>query len=245
MTPRSISLAGLCLLCIGGPLAAQGEPTIGIREPATLLSDLPNARAAGFVGGESHFLLLPGIVGANGATIYGSDLGLIHKTKKNIGLQARVGVSNMDLGPESKTRVGGEFKVSGAIKKLSLAGKAAHTKTMDISGKTEFSAAGEVQFWNDKNNANRLSLGLTGSHVTVKPEGGASADGFLVMPGLVWKTGSTTEMRADYQLDADIAGEDNFSFALAQALNGVPGAPTLILAAAKHRTIIAKFLYIR
>jgi hypothetical protein len=242
---RSTFLVAITLAAIATSVSAQGDPSVGIRETATLLGDLPNGRAAGFLAGKGAFLLLPGIIGANGATIYGSDFGGTVKPSSDFGVQLKGTIGTMDLGAESKARFGGELKLTKAISKLSLAGVAAYVKTADISGKTTLTGAGEFEFWTDKNKANRLSIGFTGNHVTKSPEGGSSESGFTFLPGLVWMTGSTTRIAADYQLDSDIDDEDNFSFSVVQALNGVRGTPSLILAAAKHRTIIAKILYIR
>ena len=241
-TPLLVALT----ITVVTPAARAQDFTTGVRESARLLDSLPRGAGAGALGVNYNLLAMPGVTGVNGATVYGATFGFINKTViTRLPFQLKASGSSIDFGATSKMKVAGEAKaVIPALKKIAtVAVRGMYAHTEDIGNRTEATLAGERQIWNDKSNT--LKIGLTGNWVTKSPTGGTSTNGGTFLPGLIWNTGSSTEIDADYQFKSDIDGEDTYSASVIQALPGVRGSPTLIFATGKHRLVVAKILFIR
>jgi hypothetical protein len=251
------------LVLIINPSASHAQGGIdrerGVREPART-ADRLQVESPGQVGRipaaaaeppRHTFLLIPGIVFADGANVYGASLGYINRTLfKDRALQAKVGYKVTDFEAEeaessdkftAQLKVGllrADTKVLGIPTAMSLVEDFGRTPeratTNDLALASEFTVLPKLN----------LAAGVNVSYTLVSPDEGESVSDVTILPGIVWGGIPSTELSADYEFKNDVNGEDNWSFSVYRALFKKRVSGNALLGVAKHGTVFANLIFV-
>ena len=224
----TVSAVGI-LTCLARAAAGQSvlnDPVpLGVREGAGLIDQLPMERKAGFRPPTYQIVASPSLVSAQGMSIYGGMIGYVNRGALPIWpFQMRASVKNVDVGPTSHLRFGGDLKMTlwprQNMVKASV--RAALQKTVDVATRQDYIVALERVFMQSRNNT--IAIGASGAYIVSDPTNGGSVHAGKLAIGSTLSFGATTQVNLDYSFKNDVEKQDDFSFTLAQTLTrgGLP-----------------------